>query len=72
MGQRLRLKSRFAIPESWTREEKAVLQALKKYGAIVADNGNYFSISATPDDRWLPGAFDHLSSLSITNFKNWR
>ncbi len=45
MGQRLRLKSDFVIPSNWTIEEKAVLLALKKYGAIVADNGNFFSVS---------------------------
>jgi len=69
MGQRLRLKSGFVIPDGWMKEEKAVLKALKKYGAIVADNGNFFSISATPDDRWPSGVFDHLSTISITNFE---
>lgn len=69
MGQRLRLKAGFVIPTSWTKEEKALLLGLKKYGALVADNGNFFSISITPDDRWPPGAFDHISSLGITNFE---
>ncbi len=69
MGQRVRLKASFAIPESWTKEEKAVLRALKKYGALVADNGNYFSISVTPDDRWPANCFDDLSSVAITNFE---
>ncbi len=69
MGQRLRLKSAFAIPVNWTQQEWAVLLALKKYGALVADNGNFFSISVTPDDRWPAGCFDHLSSIGITNFE---
>lgn len=69
MGQRLRLKADFVIPTSWTKEEKALLLGLKKYGALVADNGNFFSISITPDDRWPAGVFDHLSSLGITNFE---
>jgi len=42
---------------------------LKKYGALVADNGGFFSISVAPDDRWPVGAFDHLSSISVTNFE---
>jgi hypothetical protein len=42
---------------------------LKKYGAIVADNGNFFSISVSPDDRYPENAFSHLSSISITNFE---
>ncbi len=69
MGQRLRLKSSFVIPENWTKQEKAILLALKKYGALVADNGNFFSISVTPDDRWPASCFNHLSSVGITNFE---
>jgi hypothetical protein len=69
MGQRVRLKSGFNIPSAWAREEKAVLLGLKKYGAMVADNGNFFSISVTPDDRYAANAFSHLSSISITNFE---
>ena len=69
MGQRLRLKAGFQIPGTWTIEEKAVLRGLKKYGALVADNGNFFSISVTPDDRRPSSAFDHLSTISITNFE---
>jgi hypothetical protein len=69
MGQRLRLKSSFAIPSTWTKEEKAILKGLQKYGAIVADNGGFFSISVVPDNRWPSGAFSHFSSLSVTNFE---
>lgn len=69
MGQRLRLKADFVIPQNWTTEEKAVLLALKKYGAIVADNGNFFSISVCPDDRFADNAFDHLSTITIDNFE---
>jgi hypothetical protein len=69
MGQRLRLKAAFAIPGNWTTEEKAVLLALKKYGAIVADNGNFFSVSVCPDDRFSSSAFSHLSTIDINNFE---
>jgi hypothetical protein len=69
MGQRVRLKASFAIPDSWTIEEKAVLRALKKYGALVADNGNFFSVSVCPDDRFAANAFDHLSTIAIGNFE---
>ena len=69
LGQRLRLKSGFVIPTNWTKQEKAVLLGLKKYGALVADNGNFFSLSVTPDDRWPTGCFDHLSTVGITNFE---
>jgi hypothetical protein len=69
MGQRLRLKAGFAIPSNWTIEEKAVLLALKKYGAIVADNGNFFSVSVSPDNRFSSSAFSHLSTVDISNFE---
>src|SRR5437588_2135230 len=69
MGQRVRLKSGFVIPDTWTIEEKAVLRALKKYGALVADNGNFFSVSVCPDDRFASSAFDHLSTVGISNFE---
>jgi hypothetical protein len=69
MGQRLRLKAGFTIPSNWTIEEKAVLLALKKYGAIVADNGNFFSVSVCPDNRFSSSAFSHLSTIDISNFE---
>jgi hypothetical protein len=69
MGQRLRLKASFVIPDSWTIEEKAVLRGLKKYGGIVADNGNFFSMSVCPDDRFSSSAFSHLSSIDVNNFE---
>jgi hypothetical protein len=69
MGQRLRLKENFVIPGNWSKHEAAVLEGLKKYGAIVADNGGFFSISVTPDSRWTENEFSDLSSISITNFE---
>jgi hypothetical protein len=69
VGQRVRLKAGFVIPDSWTIEEKAVLRALKKYGALVADNGNFFSVSVCPDDRFAASAFDHVSTIAIGNFE---
>jgi len=69
MGQRLRLKPAFNIPTNWTTEEKAVLRGMKKYGAMVADNGGFFSISVAPDQRFANNAFDHLSTIDITNFE---
>ncbi len=69
MGQRLRLKASFIIPGNWTKEEKAVLQALQKYGAIVADNGGFFSVSVCPDDRFAADAFNNLSTIDISNFE---
>jgi len=71
MGQRLRLKASYLIQTNWTKEEKALLLGLKKYGAMVSDNSSsYFSISITPDDRW-GNAFSNIMNLGvgITNFE---
>jgi hypothetical protein len=71
MGQRLRLKAAFVIPANWTLEEKAVSLALKKYGALVADNGSILGISVAPDDRWpnSGNCFNDLLGIVITNFE---
>lgn len=75
MGQRVRLKASFVIPASWSAQERCIAVALKKYGAFVADNGSFFSISICPDDRWPAGCFDHFSTaassdaLDISNFE---
>jgi hypothetical protein len=70
MGQRLRLKADFAVPANWTKEEKAIAAALKKYGGLIADNSSsFFSISVVPDQRWPSGAFSHITGLSVTNFE---
>jgi hypothetical protein len=71
MGQRLRLKAGFVIPANWTKEEKALLLGLKKYGAMVSDNSSsFFSISITPDNRW-GNAFADIANaqIGVTNFE---
>ena len=71
MGQRLRLKADYPVPTNYTKQEKAILLGLKKYGAMVSDNSSsFFSISITPDDRWGTN-LDHLinGSIGITNFE---
>jgi hypothetical protein len=71
MGQRLRLKAGYVIQTNWTKEEKALLLGLKKYGTMVSDNSSsFFSISITPDNRW-GNAFADIANagLGITNFE---
>jgi hypothetical protein len=70
MGQRLRLKAGFVVPANWTKQERAIVAALKKYGGIIADNSSsFFSISVVPDQRWPSAAFGHITGLSVTNFE---
>jgi hypothetical protein len=40
------------IPANFSTESRAILQALKTYGMLVADNGSSWYISGAPDERW--------------------
>ena len=51
MGLWLRLKADFDA-SSFPRDVQVILQALKKHGAIVADNGSPWYVSGAPDERW--------------------
>jgi hypothetical protein len=51
LGQRFRLKADFDI-SGFPQPMQVILQAMKKYGIILADNGSNWFISGTEDDRW--------------------
>ncbi len=51
MGLRLRLKASVDIAQ-YPRMDRVILQALKTYGVIVADNGTAWYIQGTPDNYW--------------------
>jgi hypothetical protein len=51
MGERLRLKRSYPIA-GFPRQARIVLQALKDYGLIVADNGSDWYVTGAPDPRW--------------------
>jgi hypothetical protein len=51
MGLRLRLKASFDIT-AYPAEVRVILQAMKTYGIILADNGSPWYISGAPDERW--------------------
>ncbi|HVE40445.1 MAG TPA: hypothetical protein VNM14_11185 [Planctomycetota bacterium] len=61
MGLRLRLKAGTDI-SGYTGAAKTILNALKKHGLIVADNGSSWYISTTVDTRW--------SGTNITQIRN--
>jgi hypothetical protein len=52
MGMRVRLKAGYAILAGFSTESRAILQAMKTYGMLVADNGSSWFVSGAPDDRW--------------------
>ena len=51
MGLRFRLKRSYPIAK-FPPQARIVLQALKDYGMIVADNGSNWFVSGAPDARW--------------------
>lgn len=52
MGMRVRLKASYAIPAGFSAPTRAILQAMKTYGMILADNGSDWYVSGAPDPRW--------------------
>ncbi|MGZ8783456.1 MAG: hypothetical protein ACXWZB_08170 [Gaiellaceae bacterium] len=51
MGMRFRLKQSYPIA-SFPRQARIVLQALKEYGMILADNGSDWYVSGAPHPKW--------------------
>lgn len=70
MGMRVRLKASYAIPVNFSTETRAILQALKTYGMLVADNGSNWYISGAPDPRWNNDTLvSELESVKGNNFE---
>jgi len=69
LGQRFRLKASFDI-SPFSHDTKIILQALKTYGMILADNGSDWYISGAPDERWNNDQLvEELSSITGSNFE---
>ncbi len=69
MGMRVRLKASYVIPSSFSKESRAILQALKTYGMLVADNGSNWYISGAPDPRWNNDSLRELKTVMGSNFE---
>ncbi len=68
MGMRVRLKASYDI-SGFPPSARVVLQALKTYGMIVADNGSNWYISGTADARWDDDELNTLKSVRGGNFE---
>lgn len=66
MGERLRLRQDFDL-HSFSPHVQAILKGLKKYGMFVADNGQDWLISITPDER-IKG-LNELDRVKSTDFE---
>ena len=68
MGLRLRLKASFRTA-GFPRQAHAVLDALKRYGMIVADNGSSWFITGAPDIRWSNDDLHTLGAVPGSAFE---
>ncbi len=72
MGLRVRLKASYAIPSGTSAEAKTILQAMKTYGLILADNGSDWYVSGDSDDGWDPlmdGIIKAMSNVHGSDFE---
>lgn len=68
MGLRLRLKAGFDV-SSFSATNQAILNALKRYGMIVADNGSDWYLSGAPDSRWNDEDLAKLAQVRGSDFE---
>ena len=68
MGLRLRLKASFDI-NGLPRQARVVLEALKRYGMMVADNGSNWYISGAPDPGWSNDDLHTLGRVKGSDFE---
>ncbi len=68
MGQRLRLKASFDT-SGYPRQARVILNALKRYGMIVADNGSDWFISGSPSKGWDNDELNALKRVEGSNFE---
>jgi hypothetical protein len=68
MGTRVRLKASVDI-SGYPKQARIVLQALKTYGMILADNGSNWYISGAPDPRWSNDALHALGGIKGSDFE---
>jgi hypothetical protein len=68
MGTRLRLKPGFGLG-GFSGPARAIAQALKSYGMIVADNGSNWYFSGSSDQRWDDENLDQLKRIPGSAFQ---
>ncbi|MEO8636238.1 MAG: hypothetical protein ABI587_13270 [Gemmatimonadales bacterium] len=68
MGLRVRLKAGVDI-SGYPASARVILQALKTYGMILADNGSDWFLSGAPDARWDDAELNTLKQLRGGDFE---
>jgi hypothetical protein len=65
---RMRLKASFDV-SGFSAANQVILNALKKYGMIMADNGSSMYLSGAPDDRWDNNDLHNLDQVTTADFE---
>lgn len=68
MGARFRLKADYNIG-GFDPKMRVILQAMKTYGIIVADNGSDWYVGGAPDERWDNDMLHTLDVLTGDDFE---
>jgi hypothetical protein len=68
MGQRLRLRASFDI-SSFSPRMQVILQGMKRYGIMLADNGMPFGMQHDQDPRWDPAEVVTLHNVLGSNME---
>jgi hypothetical protein len=68
MGLRVRLKASFDT-SGFPPQARAVLETLKRYGMILADNGSPWYIGGAPDPRWSNDDLHSLDRVHGSDFE---
>jgi hypothetical protein len=68
MGQRFRLKASFNI-SGFSPTVQVILQAMKTYGVVLADNGASWYVSGAPDPRWDNNVLHQLRGVPGSAFE---
>lgn len=68
MGMRVRLKASFDT-STFTGPAKVILEGLKTYGLILADNGGDWFISGAPDPRWVHEELTPIRKVKGSDFE---
>jgi hypothetical protein len=68
MGLRLRLKASYSLA-GFTGESLVILEALKRYGLIVADNGSPWFITGAPNPHWNDENLEQIKRVPGSEFE---
>jgi hypothetical protein len=68
MGERFRLQASFDVT-SFPAPVQVILNALKTYGAILADNGSSWYLTGAPDSQWNDSEMATISQVFGSNME---